>query len=492
MTVVSLDSVGGAKDSSEVAGASLFDDTPIGDLSDDQLRDRVVGYAGQLAAMTARFLQLLVAFDDRHGWSGEGIRSCAHWLSWRVGMSLRTAQDHVRVAHALAELPVLQEAFGQGRVTYSKVRALTRVATPDREQQLLNFALSATAEQVERLVKSMRDIDRGQGDGVTELIESSGRWEWKLDGSLRVSLRLSPLDGARFLAAVVRSEYERTRIAGDDDVPLNALHAPDENGEPKAPDAEAPDADLHEQRDLWRGVPTDIAPAVVAMADTLHTAVEIPETAPGAEILVHTHAKDWEDIDDQPIATDPHLDHGPVLADVEVEEASCAAVLREVRSNRKGAVLKYGRKRRVPTAALIRIVTMRDQGCAHPGCGRTRHLHVHHVVPWGQQGSTEPDNLILLCSTHHRALHRGEFGIKALGKQRFSFHRPSGSVIDIAPDTHAPGGWEPDQSIDPYAPAPVGGGRLKLGYATEVLYAIWALKADAADATEHTEEPIAA
>lgn len=479
---------------------NLFDDKRVAELSDDQLRDRVVGYAGQIAAMTARFLELLAEFDNRRGWSGDGIRNCAHWLSWRAGMSRRTAQDHVRVAHALTELPRLREAFAGGRLTYSKVRALTRVATAEREQELLNFAFSATAEQVERLVKSMREIDRGHAEAASGVIESTGSCRWNLDGSLSVTLRLSPLDGARYLAGIVRSEYERTRIEGDENVPLNALTAPDTPIDDDEAGDEAEDeitdddttgddttdnevtgdvAERRQQRDLWRGVPSDIAPAAVAMADLAHSVVEMPDTAPGAEILVHTHAKDWEDIDDQPIATDPHLEGGPVLDDVDVEEARCAATLREVRSNRKGAVLKFGRKRPAPTAALIRIVSMRDHGCRHPGCGRTRYLHVHHVHWWSRGGSTDPDNLILLCSEHHRALHRGEFGIKALGKQQFTFHRPSGSVIEVAPETEAPGGWQPDETIDPYAPAPVGGGRLSLGYATEVLYAVWAHKAAA-------------
>lgn len=216
---------------------------------------------------------------------------------------------------------------------------------------------------------------------------------------------------------------------------------------------------------------------MVAMADTLHTAVDIPETAPGAELLIHVHAEDVEDIEDIEDRRDDHLDDGPALDSEDVAEARCGASVRDIRTTRRGAVLNWGRKRRVPTAALIRIVTLRDRGCQHPGCGRTRHLHVHHVTSWAEGGTTDPDNLILLCGTHHRALHRGEFGIIAKGRQQFTFHRPSGSVIERAPATGTPDGWQPNPDIAADATTPVGGGRLDLHYTTEVLYQVWAWKA---------------
>lgn len=184
----------------------MFERCVVGELTDAQLRERVVGFAGQIAALTAQFLEILAEFDDRHAWSGEGILSCAHWLSWRAGLSLRTAQEQLRVAHALTEVPDIRQAFAQGRLSYSKVRALTRVATPEREQELLNVALSSTAAQVESLVRSMRDIDRGARENESGTIESSGHWRWNDDGTLAVTLRLNPLDGARVLAGAVRAE----------------------------------------------------------------------------------------------------------------------------------------------------------------------------------------------------------------------------------------------------------------------------------------------
>jgi hypothetical protein len=101
--------------------------TPLQAMTTPKLESELLGLAGHIAAAEARFLQLLGEFDQRGGWAGDGIRSCAHWLSWRAGMSRRTAVERLRVAHALRNLPRISAAFGAGRVSYSKVRAITRI-----------------------------------------------------------------------------------------------------------------------------------------------------------------------------------------------------------------------------------------------------------------------------------------------------------------------------------------------------------------------------
>lgn len=435
----------------------MFDKASPAGLSDDQLAERVVGYASQIAAMTAQFLDLLVEFDKRGAWNGEGIRSCAHWLSWRTGLSIRAAQEHLRIAHALVGLPKLHTAFAHGELSYSKVRALTRVATPGREQELLNVALSATAAQVEYLVSTIKHIDR-RDDETTRRADSTARWRWNDDGTLSVTMRLRPVDGARFLAGIVRSEYERTRTSTDADLPSDITNGP-------------PPATTPAKADLWRHVPSNIAEAVVAMADTAATVIDMPEYAPGAEIVIHTDADNAD--------RDPHLDSGPALFDIDVDEAACGGSTRTVThpTGTRDVAMSWGRKRRLPTRAMGRILFERDRGCRHPGCGRTRHLHAHHVRFWRHGGTTDTDNLILLCSTHHRALHNGEFAITPRGHQQFTFHRADGSLIETAPSTRSPGGWQPDATIAPDAVVPVGGGRLNLGYTTEVLYATWEWRA---------------
>ncbi|MCR5976229.1 DUF222 domain-containing protein [Gordonia jinghuaiqii] len=454
----------------------MFDDASPASLSDDALESRVIGYAAQITALTARFLSLVAELDQRRSWAGPGIHSLAQWLSWKAGISLRTAHEQVRVARALCDLPVIRQAFSEGRVTYSKVRALTRVATPEREPELVNLAVSCTAEQVERTVRAMRHIDHESGTGdAAKPVESSGRWKWNADGTLSVSLTLSPLDGARLLAGAVRAEYERTRTCEDPDlpalssVPRNTPGDSIDDVQPGETDSEVTPAN---RRDLWRQLPTNLAPAMVAMADMVHDGIAMPDLAPGAEILIHTGAG----------VEDPHLDNGPALSHSEVEEAACGSTTREVLSSKvpgrpgKLALLGVGRKSRTPNKALIRALFLRDRCCQTPGCGRTRHLHAHHVEFWSAGGRTDPDNLILLCGTCHRALHRGEFSITAHGRQRFTFRHPDGVEMVPSPPTRAPGRWQPDGGIAADATVPVGGGKLDLGYATEVMYAVWEWK----------------
>ncbi|WP_143517589.1 DUF222 domain-containing protein, partial [Pseudonocardia sp. MH-G8] len=201
--------------------------TPLQAMSLRDLETELLSLAGHIAAAECRFLQFLAEFDDREGWAGPGIRSCAHWLSWRAGMSVRTAVEYLRVAHALARLPRISEAFAAGRVSYSKVRALTRVTGTDTaaltrigaaiaagepelrhvavadaetaEQVLLDLALSGTAGHVETVVAAVRrrctpPVDAAARRGVS--------WHWDGDGSLVVRSRFTPEVGAALIAAI--------------------------------------------------------------------------------------------------------------------------------------------------------------------------------------------------------------------------------------------------------------------------------------------------
>src|SRR5919206_2377746 len=131
------------------------------------LAREITAGAVRLAAATAAWLRLVADFDEREGWGEYGIRSCAHWLAWQCGMGPGTAREHVRVARALRRLPLIDEAFAAGRLSYSKVRALTRVAEPGTEAALLDFALEATASQTERVVRQWRRADAADQERIT-------------------------------------------------------------------------------------------------------------------------------------------------------------------------------------------------------------------------------------------------------------------------------------------------------------------------------------
>ena len=125
----------------------------------DRLGDEIAELSAHLEAATARLLDLIREFDARGGWN-TGFRSCAAWLSWRVGLDLGAARERVRVARALGTLPLLAQALAHGELSYAKVRALTRVATPETETRLLSVGRAGTAAHVERIVRGWRRVDR--------------------------------------------------------------------------------------------------------------------------------------------------------------------------------------------------------------------------------------------------------------------------------------------------------------------------------------------
>ena len=122
------------------------------------LGNQIAELSARIDAATYDLLCHLHEFDRRYGW--EGWRSCAHWLNWRTGLDLGAAREKLRVAAALADLNHVAAAMARGKLSYSKVRALTRVASPATEARLLAVALCATAAQVERLVRAWRRVDR--------------------------------------------------------------------------------------------------------------------------------------------------------------------------------------------------------------------------------------------------------------------------------------------------------------------------------------------
>ena len=161
-----------------------------------RLGDRIAELSARIQAATHELLVLIREFDEQEGW--DGCLTCAHWLSWRAGLSPGAAREHVRVARALGELPKLSDAMRRGKVSYSKVRAVTRVATPENEQTLLDVALAGTAAHVERIARAWRRIDRNVEQAEERQRNASrGLRTWvDEDGMVVVRGRLTPEVGA--------------------------------------------------------------------------------------------------------------------------------------------------------------------------------------------------------------------------------------------------------------------------------------------------------
>ena len=199
----------------------------------EHLGDEIAKLSAHLDAATAHLLDLIREFDARGGW-GNGFRSCAHWLSWRVGLEPGAAREHVRVARALGSLPGLAQALARGELSYSKVRALSRVATPETEERLLAVGRAGTAEHVELIVRGWRRMDR-----KAEAQETTRRHRNRAlhvypdgDGMVMIHGRLEPEIGALVMQALTAARealYRRrqaTEVPGGTSVVDRSPEAP--------------------------------------------------------------------------------------------------------------------------------------------------------------------------------------------------------------------------------------------------------------------------
>src|SRR5437762_10211729 len=174
---------------------------PIAEL--DRLGDQIAELSAHLDAASARLLDLIREFDARGGW-GNGFSSCAAWLTWRVGLEPGAAREHVRVARALGTLPLLAQALARGELSYSKIHALTRVATPETEERLLAVGRAGTAKHVELIVRGWRQVD-GKAEALQTTLRHQSRWLQAYpdaDGMVIIRGRLEPEVGAVVLKAL--------------------------------------------------------------------------------------------------------------------------------------------------------------------------------------------------------------------------------------------------------------------------------------------------
>jgi hypothetical protein len=436
-------------------------------ISDHELADGIVTWSGRIAAGEAELLTYIGEFDHREAWGGTGLLSCAHWLSWRTSLSPSAAREKVRVARALRELPQVQEAFGAGRLSYSQVRAITRVAATEDQERWIEAARCATAGQLEQLVRGVRRVRKVEQDAADPEYAA-----WKMqatksyddDGNAVYRIVL-PAEQSAVLDAgleAMRAELDRraTRASAEAASPQEEV-LPDME---RVPDASAEAASPQ---------PVTLAEALVEMAR-----VALDASAAGSPAAARRNRSSLvAQID--PVSGWGRLRDGELLP-----PTSLRAVMRTL-PGRSGTVrLKrltaqdlrlhdLGRSQRQPSLALRELLgTLDGERCRFPGCTRHRTLHAHHVVYWSHGGATDLGNLILLCSRHHTLVHQLGFSLVLHPDRKLTVTRPEG-----VPVLHHPGiPWgdptelDPDRRIDADTlPPDHVAGRVDLDYAVMVM-----------------------
>jgi len=340
----------------------------------EKLGDEITELCGYIYAATHHLLELIREFDQMRYWEDLGFQSCAHWLNFKCGFGMNSARERLRVAHALGGLPKISEKFSAGAISYSKVRAITRVANEGNEEYLLMIATHGTAHHVERLVAQYR--------------------------------RAKKLEDAQF-AMKLREQREVTYYYDHDGCLVIKARIPAEQGEliVKALEMAIDEQDVTaETSEEHEPIAARRADALCEVAETyMNNSENSGSTADRYQVVVHVGVR--------PVGARLAGD-GPHVSAETSRRIACDCSKTTITEDENGEPLSIGRRSRTIPPPMRRALQARDGGCRFPGCTNHKFVDGHHIIHWADGGETSLDNLVLLCRHHHRLVHEGGFDCK--------------------------------------------------------------------------------
>ncbi|MCC6810419.1 MAG: DUF222 domain-containing protein [Deltaproteobacteria bacterium] len=354
----------------------------------DALDSEIAALGAEFTAITHRLLVKIREFDEREVFASMAYLSTAHYLNYRLGLSLPTAREKVRVAHAIAKLPKIDAAFASGALSYSKVRALTRIATPEKEEELLMVAKEISAAALEKVVRGVRRVETLESAEKREEARSLTCF-FDDDGMFVMQGRFLPDEGAMIMKM------------------LEAVPSPKER---MPAGKRLADALVRVSEEALSGARSE-----ASSADRVQVVVHVD-----AEVLTHD-------------ALDGRAEIEGVGVSAEVSRRlACDASIVTMTHDKDGNVVNIGRKTRVISTPLRRKLKERDGTCRFPGCTNT-FTDGHHVEHWSQGGATTLENLVSLCRRHHRFVHEHGYAVKRDANGLIVFRDPRGAPIANAP-----------------------------------------------------------
>jgi hypothetical protein len=365
----------------------------------EALEVEILTMAGQINAAQYLFIKLLFEFDEQGGWQGDGIISFAHWLNWKVGMGMMMGREKIRVARTLSDLPLINKAFSSGAISYSKVRAMTRVATPENEEFLLQIAEYGTANQMEVLVRKYQHCKRLQDLNEEECWEQQKDLSWYQDetGMYVINALLPPEEGALVIKAleIIQSENKRKKAH---EIEVNV-------------DSNNVSAETFCEGMAMEDIQTDRASALIHLAESYLSGSRLDGASNSLgekyQVFLHINANaanlDWKVNQ----GDNCNIDHKRFLTPSVAKRLACDASLTTVLEDDQGNVLNIGRRSRIVPRAMSHALRIRDAGCRFPGCSQNYYTDSHHIKHWAQGGETSMENLVTLCRFHHGLLHKG-------------------------------------------------------------------------------------
>ena len=443
---------------------------PLNRAAAESLGVRIQQQAASIAAATCELLLMVGEFEARDavGWF-VGLKSTAHWLSWSCSMAPGTAREHVRVARALPSMPLTVKEFRAGRLSYSKVREMTRVADRVDEKVLVEMARGMTASQLSRTIAGFRAVDRSR---LGQDAARQADWFVREDGMIEIRAVLPAEMGAEVLAALelamdrdgsepLAFECEATAAAAATAPAPTPATAPTAGALPES-EIEGPGPAAERA-----AVITTTATLEQRKSDALHSLARTyldaePDDRSGEDrhlVIVQVSAEALSQ--NVPAGTPPRLaPNAPVdeplassvapaapgnvpagtpqlcgvlgAGPLEVstaERLACTGKVAVVITDAGGEVLHLGRSQRLASRAQRRALRLRDTTCAFPGCHQVKHLDAHHLLPWSRGGPTDLEGLALLCRRHHVMVHEGGMRM-VLDAARPSPHHRRFQVLD--------------------------------------------------------------
>jgi hypothetical protein len=471
----------------------------------ESLGDRIAEHAAHLDAATHRLLTDIRQFDSECGWYSQGARTCAQWLSWRLGWDPGTAREHVRVAHRLGELPLIDDSLRRGETSYSKVRAMTRVATPANEEMLLEESRYTTGAQLERICRKYASIQR-HDDGYGPKDDMERRYVSRrdtADGMVDITARLHPEEAAIVWAALERIAGERciardlaTAYAEERSKSVSA-ETPAGESPPRAHEANHAGIEIDPPRETERprrrsqhSQPTqfDRADALVAIAEetvrgtradrspielTITVTPEtlrVPPASPSPSTTTTPATSSAYDLTcPAPDAAEPSLvgwarlrlapggaeplqpdpcdvgcfSDGTCVTPHAARRLACDCGVVGVVTDDQGIQLSVGRRKRTIPGPMKKALIRRDITCRFPGCCVRVFLQGHHIEHWIDGGETKLDNMLSMCHWHHRFVHEYGYTTSINGNGELEFRDDRGCLVESIPKPARPAnlGW---------------------------------------------------
>src|SRR5438093_3254469 len=368
--------------------------------TDEQLVQRIDAAHQVISSAQRQLFELMAEVDRREAWRDDGAHDMAHWLVIRYGISSWKAYRWIAGAHALEGLPRIADSFAHGDLGIDKVVELTRFATPEIELGLIRWAQEVSCGAIRHRadLAARRDVQ----DVIDPENDRSLSWSY-FDEGRRFALE-AELPAAQ--GAVVARAIERI--------------------------AESVSAMPDEEAQVFASARR--ADALVAMCSS---GIAADTDQDRASIVVHTRADSREG------PGGSEIEGGPVIHPRTLQRLLCNAHVQTVIESKTGDVIGLGRMTREPSAWMMRQIRYRDRECRFPGCGARRFTQAHHIAWWRHGGRTDLDNLLLVCSFHHKLVHEHAWTVKRRKDGTFEWFQPDGIRYRAGP---SPGEHRPQLS----------------------------------------------